>query len=99
MTQMTLTLDFEIVCVMFATSEAYPSNRHIVEMVPVFGMQGIVSCARLLYTWYYDGYICSLIVRKPAATEQGKSEGFDSCDRPSNLKLDSNRQFFGPCDR
>ena len=22
--------------------------------------------------------------------EQGKSEGFDSCDRPSNLKLDSN---------
>ena len=22
-----------------------------------------------------------------------------SCDRPSNLKLDSNRQFFRPCDR
>ena len=32
-------------------------------------------------------------------TQQGKSEGFDSCDRPSNLKLDSNRQFFRPCDR
>ena len=31
--------------------------------------------------------------------EQGKSEGFDSCDRPRNLKLDSNRQFFRPCDR
>ena len=30
--------------------------------------------------------------------EQGKSEGFHSCDRPSNLKLDSNRQFFRPCD-
>ena len=30
--------------------------------------------------------------------EQGKSEGFDSGDRPSNLKLDSNRQFFRPCD-
>ena len=30
--------------------------------------------------------------------EQGKSEGFDSCDRPSNLKLDSKRQFFRPCD-
>ena len=30
--------------------------------------------------------------------QQGKSEGFDSCDRPSNLKLDSNRQFFRPCD-
>ena len=28
--------------------------------------------------------------------EQGKSEGFDSCDRPSNLKLDSDRQFFRP---
>ena len=31
--------------------------------------------------------------------KQGKSEGFDSCDQPSNLKLDSNRQFFRPCDR
>ena len=31
--------------------------------------------------------------------EQGKSEGFDSCDRRSNLKLDSNLQFFRPCDR
>ena len=31
--------------------------------------------------------------------KQGKSEGFDSCDRPSNLKLYSNRQFFHPCDR
>ena len=31
--------------------------------------------------------------------QQGKSEGFDSCDRPSNLNLDSNRQFFRPCDR
>ena len=31
--------------------------------------------------------------------EQGKSEGFDSCDRPSNLKLDSNSQFFCLCDR
>ena len=30
--------------------------------------------------------------------KQGKSEGFDSCDRPSNLKLDSNRHFFCPCD-
>ena len=30
--------------------------------------------------------------------QQGKSEGFDSCDRPSNLlKLDSNR-FFSPCE-
>ena len=28
--------------------------------------------------------------------QQGKSEGFDSCERPSNLKLDSNRQFFPP---
>ena len=31
--------------------------------------------------------------------QQGKSEGFDSCDRPSNLKFDSNRQFFRLCDR
>ena len=32
-------------------------------------------------------------------SEQGKSEGFESCDRPIKLKLDSNRQFFRPCDR
>ena len=25
--------------------------------------------------------------------KQGKSEGFDSCNRPSNIKLDSNRRF------
>ena len=31
--------------------------------------------------------------------KQGKSEGFDSCDRPSNLKLNSNCQFFRQCDR
>ena len=30
--------------------------------------------------------------------EQGKSEGFDSCDWPSNLKLDSNCRFFCLCD-
>ena len=30
--------------------------------------------------------------------QQGKSEGFDSCDRPSNHKLDSNRRFFSLCD-
>ena len=28
-----------------------------------------------------------------AVIKQGKSEGFDSCDRPSNLTLDSNRRF------
>ena len=30
--------------------------------------------------------------------KQGKSEGFDSCDRPSNLKLDSKSRFFSPLD-
>ena len=38
-----------------------------------------------------SNYLCHI--------KQGKSEGFDSCDRPSNLKLDSNRQFFCSCDR
>ena len=45
----------------------------------------------------WDGY--SQSCRQAPAGKQGKSEGFDSCDRPSNLKLDSNRQFFCPCDR
>ena len=31
--------------------------------------------------------------------EQGKSEGFDSCDRPSNLtQIGSNWSIFHPCD-
>ena len=38
--------------------------------------------------------IINLIIK-----QQGKSEGFDSCDRPSNHKLDSNSKFFHPCDR
>ena len=40
-----------------------------------------------------------MMIRWWEYSQQGKSEGFDSCDRPSNLKLDSNRQFFCPCDR
>ena len=43
-----------------------------------------------------QSYSCLVAAKN---TQQGKSEGFDSCDRPSNLKLDSNRQFFCPCDR
>ena len=46
----------------------------------------------LCLAWYQIIYLVS-------ENKQGKSEGFDSCDRPSNLKLDSNRQFFRPCDR
>ena len=30
---------------------------------------------------------------QPHVLQQGKSEGSDSCDRPSNLNLDSNRRF------
>ena len=36
--------------------------------------------------------------KKGIKKEQGKSEGFDSCDRPSNLKFDPNHRFFVPCD-
>ena len=43
--------------------------------------------------------ISAMLNHLPSIHKQGKSEGFDSCDRPSNLKLDSNRQFFCPCDR
>ena len=40
-----------------------------------------------------------MMIRWWEHSQQGKSEGFDSCDRPSNLILDSNRQFFRLCDR
>ena len=37
--------------------------------------------------------------RWPPPKKQGKSEGFDSCDRPSNLaQIDPNHQFFSLCD-
>ena len=37
-------------------------------------------------------------VKEQYQGKQGKSEGFDSCDRPCNLKLGSNHRFFSPCD-
>ena len=43
--------------------------------------------------------VSSVTLQSWPSVQQGKSEGFDSCDRPSNLKLDSNRQFFRLCDR
>ena len=43
--------------------------------------------------------ICSRNWKIPILhTKQGNSEGFDSCDRPSYLKLDSNHIFFSQCD-
>ena len=41
-------------------------------------------------TLYHDYMLSSF--------KQGKCEGFDSCDRPSNLRLDSNRRLFSLCD-
>ena len=38
-------------------------------------------------------------IKKGIEVKQGISEGFDRCNWPSNLKLDSNRRFFRPCDR
>ena len=57
------------------------------------------------YMYQYKSWFISLIPNSNDpwtnvvfAKKQGKSEGFDSCDWPSNLKLDLNRQFFRPCD-
>ena len=56
-----------------------------------------------VYHWYVKMPPCGCVEHGleyiTFYVKQGKSEGFDSCDRPSNLKLDSNRQFFRPCDR
>ena len=49
--------------------------------------------------WNYAWIHYNIAIRSHLMIQQGKSEGFDSCDRPSNLKLDSNHQFFCPCDR
>ena len=37
-------------------------------------------------------------INEQSILKQGKSEGFDSCDWPSNLNLDSNCRFFSLCD-
>ena len=50
-------------------------------------------------TCFYNVWIAVHSCTSVIMCKQGKSEGFDSCDRPSNLKLDSNRQFFRLCDR
>ena len=51
---------------------------------------------------YTAGHLCTkfegFILIYEAIIKQGKSEGFDSCDRPSYLKLESNRLFFSQCD-
>ena len=39
-------------------------------------------------------YIVTLSLIGWVCTQQGKSEGFDSCNQPSNLKLDSNCRSF-----
>ena len=58
---------------------------------------------QFLEPWHGRLYECEIFIASCTDNiyelKQGKSEGFDSCDRPSNLKLDSNRQFFCPCDR
>ena len=67
------------------------SNTYSKRFIMVYRM--IIDVILHLFIICYDLW-CQLPFLK-----QGKSEGFDSCDRPSNLKLDSNRQFFRPCDR
>ena len=53
---------------------------------------GICSCSPIvnfLKVTFYHGIVTLVIF----LIKQGKSEGVDSCDRPRNLKLGSNRQF------
>ena len=52
-----------------------------------------------LTTFSKEYYLLSHRLSFMRVRQQGKSEGFDSCDRPSNFKLDSNHQFFRSCDR
>ena len=61
---------------------------------------GFDLCDLDLWPWPFACTpILSMVMSKCYWPKQGKSEGFDSCDRPSNLKLDSNHKFFSPCDR
>ena len=62
------------------------SNWSYTTETPQFGSKSVIFCP--VWPWNLTGDL-----------EQGKSEGFDSCDRPSNLKLDLNLQFSRPCDR
>ena len=69
-----------------------PTKRCLVAtFVHKFGC--LFSCVAIGFVWLQINKIATKV---PTVQKQGKSEGFDSCDRPSNLKLDSNRQFFPP---
>ena len=59
----------------------------------------VVPSHQLKQCWLTVNWTIKVIYDKMSLViQQGKSEGFDSCDRPSYLQLDSNRQFFHPCD-
>ena len=71
---------------------------HGITMIMPYNHNQCIDYGKLMITtqvWKMQGHHVNLLF----VQQQGKSEGFDSCDRPSNLKLDSNCQFFRPCDR
>ena len=54
---------------------------------------------KLLKEQWFDPLDRNLYLQAEVLIKQGKSEGFDSCERPSNLaEIDQNHQFFSPCD-
>ena len=56
-----------------------------------------ILCMRLVFpTLLMQHEVCEYL--QAGKIKQGKSEGFDSCDRPSDLKWYSNCQFVSLCD-
>ena len=79
-----------------------PQWTLILQIIDLYCVQLWKYIAHDIFIWriFWNMWNIKVIAHVHCASqqEQGKSEGFDSCDRPSNLKLDSNHQFFRPCD-
>ena len=82
----------------FNTKMLFCQYRNSTAQIVVIELIFIILVRRNLDTEGDLGVYCDGKLKR-IFEKQGKSEGFDSCDWPGNLKLDSNRQFFCPCDR
>ena len=67
-------------------------------IIKIKGIMNIFFGPEIFQT-IYTCYIISILSLWLQYKKQCKSRGFDSCDRPSNVKLDTNRRFFSLCGR
>ena len=77
-------------------SNAAYQSRISISIIETYSIDNINLLALKTSKYYI---LCPLRIYHKSMKKQGKSEGFDSCDRPSNLtQIGFNHRFFNPCD-